>query len=66
MTREKALQVDKLLIKIEDYEEILDSLKRLDALHKVIDEYYDDDLLDELLAVVNTRLVPLLKELDAM
>lgn len=66
MTREKALQVDKLLIKIEDYEEVLDSLKRLDALHKVIDEYYDDDLLDELLAVVNTRLVTLLKELDDM
>lgn len=66
MTREKALQVDKLLIKIEDYEEVLDSIKGLTVLHKVIDEYYDEKLVDELVAVVSTRLVKLLKELDDM
>jgi hypothetical protein len=60
MTREKALQVNKLLLKIEMLETIHDEILDLDSLR----ELGDESLEDELLAVVQARLDKALKELE--
>lgn len=66
MTREKALQVDLLLYKIESYELLLNELHSLDTLQEVVADYSDQDLEDEILAAVQTRLDKALKELEEM
>ena len=66
MTREKALQVDSLLVKIEAYEALIADLQNNDTLKGIEWEYSDDKLEEELLAVVQTRLDALLKELEEM
>ena len=64
MTREKALQVDSLLVKIETYEALIVDLRNNDTLKGIVWEYSDDKLEEELVAVVQTRLDDLLKELE--
>lgn len=65
MTREKAVQVNHLLVKIGTYEELLDEIRSLETLEE-ISNAYDDDLESELIAVVRSRLDKLLKELEEM
>jgi hypothetical protein len=65
MTREKAVQVNHLLVKIGTYEELLDEIRGLETLEE-ISNAYDSDLEAELTAVVQSRLDKLLKELEEM
>ena len=65
MTREKALQVNQLLYKIETYEALIDEITGLQTLEE-IRQAYADDIEEELLAVVQLRLDKLLKELKEM
>ena len=67
MTREKALQVEHLLYKIECYEALLDEISSMEVLEEIKDAYKEGDELEaELLAVVVTRLDALQKELEEM
>ena len=66
MTREKALQVDALLVKIEAYEALRDTIINDEQVAELTWEYSDVELGNELLAVVQTRLDVLLKELEEM
>ena len=63
MTREKALQVDRLLVKIETYEALIDEITSLQTLEE-INQAFNDDIEDKLITVVQTRLDALLKELE--
>jgi hypothetical protein len=65
MTREKALQVDHLLVKIETYESLLGELSNLSTLDEIYNAY-GEDLESELTAVVQSKLDVLLKELEEM
>ena len=62
MTREKALQVNKLLLKIEALETIHDDILDLESLY----DLGDDSLKEELLSIVAARLDKALKELEDM
>ncbi len=62
MTREKALQVNKLLLKIEALETIHDDILDLESLY----DLGDDSLKEELLSIVAARLDKALKELEEM
>ena len=66
MTREKALQVDHLLCKIECYEALRDEITALQTLEELQQVFSDPTIEDELLAVVETRLYKLVKELEDM
>ena len=67
MTREKAIQVDHLLYKIECYEALLSEICSIEVLEEIKDAYTEGPELEkELLAVVQTRLDALLKELELM
>ena len=65
MTREKALQVDQLLCKIEAYEALRDEITGLQTLEE-IRQAFNDNIEDELLEVVISRLYKLTKELEEM
>lgn len=65
MTREKALQVDHLLCKIEAYEALIDELMSLQTTEEII-QIYGENIEDELVAVVQHKLDTLLKELEEM
>ena len=65
MTREKALQVDHLLCKIEAYEALIDELMSLQTTEEII-QIYGENIEDELVAVVRPKLDTLLKELEEM
>ena len=65
MTREKALQVDHLLVKIEAYEALIDEITSLQTLEE-INQAFNDNIEEELISVVQTRLDGLLKELEEM
>lgn len=65
MTREKALQVDQLLYKIETYEALIDEITGLQTLEE-IRQAYGEPIEEELIAVVQLRLDKLLKELEEM
>jgi LPS sulfotransferase NodH len=65
MTREKALQVDHLLLKIEAYEALIDELYDLQTVNE-IKVAYGEDLEPELTAVVQAKLDILKKELEEM
>lgn len=65
MTREKALQVDHLLVKIETYESLLEEVTRLDILEEIYNAY-GEDIEAELAAVIQPKLDKLLKELEEM
>ena len=67
MTREKALQVEQLLYKIECYEALQDEISCMQVLEEITETYTEGPELEaELLAVVQTRLNKLLKELEEM
>lgn len=63
MTRDKALQVDHLLYKIETYEALIDELMCLQTTEEIW-QAYGDKIEDELVAVVQHKLDALLKELE--
>ena len=65
MTREKALQVDHLLVKIETYESLIGELHNLPILDDIYNAY-GEDLESELTTVVQSKLDVLLKELEGM
>ena len=62
MTREKAIQVNQLLYKIECYEALLDEISGLQMLDEL--QAYGEDLSEELAAVVQPKLDAALKELE--
>lgn len=68
MTREKAVQVEHLLYKIERYEALLSEMSSLKALEEIKDTYgqYGVNIELELVEVVRTRLNKLLEELEDM
>jgi hypothetical protein len=67
MTREKALAVNHLLCKIEDYEAVIDELNASETIAAVHETYGEgQSLYEELKAVVQVRLDKLLKELEEM
>ena len=68
MTREKAVQVEHLLYKIERYEALLSEMSSLDVLEEIKDTYGQDgvNIELELIDVVQSRLNKLLKELEDM
>ena len=65
MTREKALQIDQLLCKIEAYEALRDEITGLQTLEE-IRQAFRDDIEEELDNIIKTRLDNLLKELEEM
>lgn len=66
MTREKALEVDRLLVKIESYETLIDAIRNLKELEEINIDRGESDLEDELVAVVQARLNKALKELEEL
>ena len=66
MTRETALQVNRLLLQIETYETIIEELHALESLESLYTDIDDRDLEDELVAVVQARLDKVLKELEKL
>ena len=66
MTRETALQVNRLLLQIETYEAIIEELRTLESLDSLYTDIDDRDLEDELVAVVQARLDKVLKELEKL
>ena len=65
MTREKALQVEHLLCKIECYEALIDELMSLQTTEELW-QVYGEKVEDELVAVIQPKLDTLLKELEEM
>lgn len=65
MTREKALQAEHLLCKIETYEALIDEITGLQMLEEIY-QAYGEKLEDELIAVVQPKLDKLLKELEEL
>ena len=66
MTRETALQVNRLLLQIETYEAIIEELRTLESLDSLYTDIDDRGLEDELVAVVQARLDKVLKELEKL
>ncbi len=65
MTREKALQVDQLLYKIETYESLIDEIMGLQTTEEIY-QAYGEKVEEELIAVVQAKLNKLLKELEEL
>lgn len=65
MTREKALQANKLLYKIEAYEALIEEIYDMHTLDE-IRQAYGEDLEPELTAIVQAKLAILKKELEEM
>ena len=65
MTREKALEIDNILCKMEYYEALIEELSALPVLEE-IRQCYGEDLEPELTAIVQSRLDKLAKELEEM
>lgn len=63
MTREKALQVNQLLYKIECYEALIEEIYDMQTLDE-IRQAYGEDLEPELTAIVQAKLDLLKKELE--
>ena len=66
MTREKALEANRLLVRIESYEALIDEISGLDTLAEISMSSSESDLEDELIAVVQARLDQALKELEEL
>ncbi len=64
MTREKALEANRLLVRIESYETLIDAIRNLEELEEINIDRGEFDLEDELVAVVQARLDRALKELE--
>ena len=65
MTREKALEIDHLLVKIEAYEALIDEIMSMQTTEE-IKQGYGEDIESELVAIVQPKVNALLKELEAM
>ncbi len=65
MTREKACEIDHLLLKIETYEALIDELMSMRTTEEIW-QVYGEKIEDELVAVVQPKLDKLLKELEEM
>jgi hypothetical protein len=65
MTREKALEIDHLLLKIEAYEALIEEIYDMHALDE-IKQGWGEDLEPELTAIVQAKLDILKKELEEM
>lgn len=65
MTRENALEVNRLLYKIETYEALIDELMSLQTTEEIY-QAYGEKVEDDLVAVVQLKLDALLKELEEM
>lgn len=65
MTREKALEIDYLLVKIEAYEALIDEIMSMQTTEE-IKQGYGEDIESELVAIVQPKIDALLKELEAM
>ena len=67
MTREKAIDVNRILCRIEDFEAVIDELEMSPAI-QAIHEAYDEGqtLYEELKAVVQKHLDNYLKQLEEM
>ena len=63
MTREKAYEIDHLLLKIEMYEGLVDELMSLQTTDE-IKQCHGEDIESELVAVVKPKIAALLKELE--
>lgn len=66
MTREKALEANRLLVRIESYETLIDAIRNLEELEEINIDRGEADLEDELVAVVQARLDKALKELEEL
>jgi hypothetical protein len=66
MTREKALKANRLLVRIESYETLIDAIRNLEELEEISIDRGESDLEDELVAVVQARLDKALKELEEL
>lgn len=66
MTREKALEANRLLVRIESYETLIDEIRNLEALDDICIDRGESDLEDELVGVVQARLDQALKELEEL
>jgi hypothetical protein len=66
MTREKALKANRLLVRIESYETLIDAIRNLEELEEINIDRGESDLEDELVAVVQARLDQALKELEEL
>ena len=66
MTREKALEANRLLGRIESYETLIDAIRNLEELEEINIDRGESDLEDELVAVVQARLDKALKELEEL
>lgn len=66
MTREKALEANRLLVRIESYETLIDAIRNLEELEEININRGESDLEDELVAVVQARLDKALKELEEL
>jgi hypothetical protein len=65
MTREKALEIDHLLCKIEAYEALIDEIMNMQTTEE-IKQGYGEDIESELVAIVQPKVNALLKELEEM
>ena len=63
MTREKAYEIDHLLLKIEMYEGLVDELMSLRTTEE-IKQCYGDDIESKLVAIVKPKIDALLKDLE--
>lgn len=66
MTREKALEANRLLVRIESYETLIDAIRNLEELEEINIDRGESGLEDELVAVVQARLDKALKELEEL
>ena len=66
MTREKALEANRLLVRIESYETLIDAIRNLEELEEISIDRGESGLEDELVAVVQARLDKALKELEEL
>ncbi len=63
MTREKAIQVNQLLYKIECYEAVLEELSGMPTIEELYTAY-GENLMDEFSAIIQPKLNAALKELE--
>ena len=66
MNREKANEISEKVFEIERYEALIDEIRGLSGVHELEEVFDEIDLEEELVAVVQVRLDPLLKELEEL
>ena len=67
MTREKAVEVNRILCRIEDYEAVIDELEMSPAIQAIHETYSEgQSLYEELKSVVQKHLDSYLKQLEEM